>query len=174
MPLHNSARGPLRPGAGRRRADRQTDPLPNDGRRWGRATRAGPSRARGLGSPSTTSSNLSIRSRFSVSTNRELVKRRTEQWRFEDLSPAEVSGGTEDLRALLLGYAGALETICGAPPVLWAGLERPRILRWLRFPAPRALVSTLLVRHVSRCISSRQHRRPAVSRRGNPIALARV
>jgi hypothetical protein len=72
----------------------------------------------------------------------------------EDLSPAEVSGGTEELRALLLGYAGALETIDGAPPVLWAGLERPRILRWLRFPAPRALVSTLLVRHVSRCIST--------------------
>jgi hypothetical protein len=72
----------------------------------------------------------------------------------DDLSPVGVSGGTEELRALLVGYAGVLERIDGAPPVLWAGLERPRILRWLRFPAPRALVSVLLVRHVSRCISA--------------------
>jgi hypothetical protein len=72
----------------------------------------------------------------------------------EDLSPARVSGGTEEFRALLGGYAGVLEAIDGAPPVLWAGLERPRILRWLRFPASRALVSILLVRHVSRCRSA--------------------
>jgi hypothetical protein len=72
----------------------------------------------------------------------------------EDLSPARVSCGTEELRALLGGYAGVLEEIDGAPPVLWAGLERPRILRWLRFPASRALVSILLVRHVSRCRSA--------------------
>jgi hypothetical protein len=72
----------------------------------------------------------------------------------EELSPAEVSGGTEELRALLVGYASVLETIDDAPPALWASLERPRILRWLRFPAPRALVSTLVVRHVSRCISA--------------------
>jgi hypothetical protein len=72
----------------------------------------------------------------------------------EDLSPAEASGGTEELRALLVGYASVLDTIDGAPPMLWAGLERPRILRWLRFPAPRALVNTLLVRHVSRSIST--------------------
>jgi hypothetical protein len=73
----------------------------------------------------------------------------------EDLPPApEVLGGAEELRALLVGNAGVLETIDSAPHVLWAGLEKPRILRWLRFPAPRALVSTLLVRHVSRCISA--------------------
>jgi hypothetical protein len=36
----------------------------------------------------------------------------------EDLSPARVLGGTEELRALLGGYAGVLETIDGAPPVL--------------------------------------------------------
>src|ERR1700742_2736731 len=67
---------------------------------------------------------------------------------------AEVSGGTEGFRALLAGYASVLETIDDAPPVLWASRERPRILRWLRFPAPRALVSILVVRHVSRCISA--------------------
>jgi hypothetical protein len=67
---------------------------------------------------------------------------------------AEVSGGTEGLRALLAGYASVLETIDDAPPVLWASRERPRILRWLRFPAPRALVSILVVRHVSGCISA--------------------
>jgi hypothetical protein len=67
---------------------------------------------------------------------------------------AEVSGGTEGLRALLAGYASVLETIDDAPPVLWASRERPRILRWLRFPAPRTLVSILVVRHVSRCISA--------------------
>jgi hypothetical protein len=82
------------------------------------------------------------------------VMRLTEQLAIEDLSPAEVSSGTEELRTLLVGYASVLETIDDAPPALWASLERPRILRWLRFPAPRALVSTLVVRHVSRCISA--------------------
>jgi hypothetical protein len=72
----------------------------------------------------------------------------------EDLSRAEVSGGTEELRALLVGYANVLQTIDEAPAVLWAGVENPRILRWLRFPAPRPLVCTLLVKHVSRCISA--------------------
>ena len=84
----------------------------------------------------------------------------TNQLAIEDpsLAPAderaEVSGGTEGLRALLAGYASVLETIDDAPPVLWASRERPRILRWLRFPAPRALMSILVVRHVSRCISA--------------------
>jgi hypothetical protein len=79
----------------------------------------------------------------------------------EGLSPApaharaEVSGGTEQqLHALLVGYASALEATDNAPYVLWANIEKPRILRWLRFPAPRPLVSTLLVRHVSRCVSA--------------------
>jgi hypothetical protein len=67
---------------------------------------------------------------------------------------AEVSGDTDQLRALLVGYASIVEKIDNAPPVLWASVERPRILRWLRVPAIRALVSALLVRHVSRCISA--------------------
>jgi hypothetical protein len=72
----------------------------------------------------------------------------------EGSSPARVAGRTDEVRALLVGYAGVLEAIDGPPSVSWAGLERPRILRWLRFPAPRALVSILLVRHVSRCVSA--------------------
>lgn len=78
----------------------------------------------------------------------------------EDPSPAldnerpEVSGGTEQLRALLVGCAGALETINDAPAILWTKLEGPRLLRWLRVPAPRGLVRTLLVRHLSRCVSA--------------------
>ena len=78
----------------------------------------------------------------------------------EDLSAApdherpEVSGGTEQLRALLVGYAGALETINDAPAILWTKLEGPRLLRWLRVPAPRRLVRILLVRHLSRCVSA--------------------
>ncbi|MGB7871598.1 MAG: hypothetical protein WBM01_25615 [Mycobacterium sp.] len=66
----------------------------------------------------------------------------------------EVLGGTDQLRALLVGYAGALETINDAPAILWTKLEGPRLLRWLRVPAPRGLVRTLLVRHFSRCVSA--------------------
>ena len=66
----------------------------------------------------------------------------------------EVLGGTDELRALLVGYAGALETINDAPAILWTKLEGPRLLRWLRVPAPRGLVRTLLVRHLSRCVSA--------------------
>jgi len=78
----------------------------------------------------------------------------------EDASPAappesaEVAGGTEQLRALLTGYAEVLETIDDAAPVLWARPERPPILRWLRFPASRALVRTLVVRHITRCVNA--------------------
>jgi len=67
---------------------------------------------------------------------------------------AGVSGGTDELRALLVGYASALETINDAPAILLAKLEGPRLLRWLRVPAPRGLVRTLLVRHLSRCVSA--------------------
>ncbi len=55
---------------------------------------------------------------------------------------------------MLVGCANVLQTIDDAPVVLWAGVESPRILRWLRLPAPRALVSILLVRHISRCVSA--------------------
>jgi hypothetical protein len=67
---------------------------------------------------------------------------------------AQVSGGTDELRALLAGYAGVLETINDAPAMLWHKLERPRLMRWLRVPASRALVRALVVRHVSRCVSA--------------------
>jgi hypothetical protein len=67
---------------------------------------------------------------------------------------AEVSRGTDELRALLVGYAGALETINDAPTIPWTKLERFRLLRWLRVLAPRGLVRTLLVRHLSRCVSA--------------------
>ena len=67
---------------------------------------------------------------------------------------AEVSGGTDELRALLEGFAGVLETIDAGPAALWTKFERPRLLRWLGVPASRALVRTLVVRHVSRCISA--------------------
>jgi amino acid transporter len=71
-----------------------------------------------------------------------------------DYERADVSGGTQELRALLVGYASILGTVDNARPVLWVNLERPRILRWLRLPAPRSVVSALLVRHVSRCIGA--------------------
>jgi hypothetical protein len=67
---------------------------------------------------------------------------------------AQVSTGTDELRALLVGYAGALETINDGPAILWTKLKGPRLLRWLRVPAPRGLVRTLLVRHLSRCVSA--------------------
>ena len=67
---------------------------------------------------------------------------------------AAFSGRTEDLHALLVGYAGILKTIDDAPPVPWARPERPPILRWLRFPASGALVRTLVVRHITRCVNA--------------------
>lgn len=78
----------------------------------------------------------------------------------EDSSPAldnerpEVSGGTEQLHALLVGYASVLETIDEAPPVLWVGAEKPAAVKWMRLPAPRAVLCTLLVWHISSCISA--------------------
>lgn len=65
-----------------------------------------------------------------------------------------VLSGTNELRALLTGYAGALEDVNNAPAILWPKLARPRLLRWLRFPAPRAVVRILVVRHVSRCVDA--------------------
>jgi hypothetical protein len=67
---------------------------------------------------------------------------------------AQVSGSTDGLRGLLAGYTGVLETIDDAPTMLWHKIERPRLMRWVRVPAPRALVRALVVRHVSRCISA--------------------
>lgn len=66
----------------------------------------------------------------------------------------QVPRGTDELRALLMGYAGVLEKINNAPAILWPKLERPRFLRWLRFPAPRAMVRILVVRHVSRGVDA--------------------
>jgi len=67
---------------------------------------------------------------------------------------AQVSGSTDELRGLLAGYTGVLETIDDAPTMLWHKIERPRLMRWVRVPAPRALVRALVVRHVSRCITT--------------------
>ncbi len=67
---------------------------------------------------------------------------------------AQVLNGTDELRALLVGYTNMLETINDAPAMLWHKLERPRLLRWVRVPAARALVRALVVRHVSRCASA--------------------
>jgi hypothetical protein len=78
----------------------------------------------------------------------------------EDLSPAsirhgtDVAGGTEELHALLCRYSDILAGIEKSPGVLWASPERSRNVGWLRFPAPRALVRTLLARHISRCVSA--------------------
>lgn len=66
----------------------------------------------------------------------------------------QVPRGTNELRALLTGYACVLEDINNAPAILWRKLEKPRLLRWLRFPAPRALVRILVVRHVSRSVDT--------------------
>lgn len=63
------------------------------------------------------------------------------------------SGGVDKLRAMLEGYAGVLEMINDAPAIVWHKVERPRLLRWVRLPAARALVRALLARHVSRCVS---------------------
>jgi hypothetical protein len=67
---------------------------------------------------------------------------------------AQVSTGTDELRALLAGYTGVLVTINDAPAMLWHKLERPRLMRWVRVPAPRALVRLLVVSHVSRCVTA--------------------
>jgi hypothetical protein len=66
----------------------------------------------------------------------------------------DVSGGTDELRALLEGFAHVLETIDAGPAAVWTGLERPRFLRWLGVPASRPLVRSLVVRHVSRCVTA--------------------
>jgi hypothetical protein len=60
------------------------------------------------------------------------------------------SDGADELRALLAGYVRVLDRVDGAQAVMWARAERPRVLRWIRIPAPRVLVRALLVRHVSR------------------------
>jgi hypothetical protein len=67
---------------------------------------------------------------------------------------AQVSSGTDELRALLAGYTGVLVTINDAPAMLWHKPERPRLMRWVRVPAPRALVRLLVVSHVSRCVTA--------------------
>ncbi|OBA72303.1 hypothetical protein A5641_00750 [Mycobacterium sp. 1554424.7] len=63
-----------------------------------------------------------------------------------------ISGSPEGLRGLLEGYAGVLATIDDSPVVVWTKLDEPRLLRWVRVPAPRALARSLVVRHVSRCV----------------------
>jgi hypothetical protein len=67
---------------------------------------------------------------------------------------AQVSGGPDELRALLAGYTGVLATIDDEAALLWHKLERPRVVGWVRVPASRALVRALVVRHVSRCVSA--------------------
>lgn len=67
---------------------------------------------------------------------------------------AEVSGGTEELRALLVGYASALQTIDDAPAIPLPELDGSRLWRWLRRLAPHRLVRALLLHHVSRCVSA--------------------
>lgn len=62
--------------------------------------------------------------------------------------------GISELCALLTGYACVLEDINNAPAILWRELGTPRPLRLLRFPAPRALVRILVVRHVSRSVDA--------------------
>jgi hypothetical protein len=79
---------------------------------------------------------------------------------------APVPGGAAALRALVVGYVDVFETVDRAPLLLWVTPERPRILRWLRFPAHRAVVRILIVRHVSRSVGALQRyaaRRVAVA-----------
>ena len=59
---------------------------------------------------------------------------------------------------MLIGYASVLDTIDEAPPVMWTRSQNQAAPGWMRFPAPRALVRTLLVRHISRCISALKRR----------------
>jgi hypothetical protein len=64
----------------------------------------------------------------------------------------DASGGTAELRVLLSRYDRLLEQIDNGPRVLWT--KPGEALPWLRFPAPRALVRTLLLRHLSRCVAA--------------------
>jgi hypothetical protein len=64
-----------------------------------------------------------------------------------------VPGGTDELRALLGAYAGALVAINGYLAILWARPEH-RLLHWVHVPVPRNLVRVLVIRHVSRCVSA--------------------
>jgi hypothetical protein len=70
-----------------------------------------------------------------------------------------VAGGTEaDLHALLCSYSVILARIDKSPGMLWAPIDRSRHPRWWRFPAPRALVRTLLARRISRCVCALRRR----------------
>ena len=70
----------------------------------------------------------------------------------------KVAGGTEELHALLCSYSDILARIDKSPGMLWAPTDRSRNPRWWRFPAPRALVRTLLARRISRCVCAlRRH-----------------
>jgi hypothetical protein len=60
----------------------------------------------------------------------------------------------DELYALLCSYSDILASIDKSPGMLWAPSDRSRNPRWLRFPAPRALVRTILVRHIGRSVSA--------------------
>ena len=78
----------------------------------------------------------------------------------DDLPPtpirqsADVAIGTVELHALLCSYSDTLTRIEKSPALLWDRPHRSPILCWLRLPAPRALVRSLLTRHISRHVSA--------------------
>jgi hypothetical protein len=84
----------------------------------------------------------------------------SEQGSAEEFVPdlTRVTAGSSDvtpeLRDLLAGYGGLLETINGRPMLLWVPLVGSRLLRWVKVPAPRRLVRIFVVRHIHRCISA--------------------
>ncbi len=67
---------------------------------------------------------------------------------------ADVAIGTVELHALLCSYSDTLTRIEKSPALLWDRPHRSPILCWLRLPAPRALVRSLLTRHISRHVSA--------------------
>jgi hypothetical protein len=67
---------------------------------------------------------------------------------------ADAPGGTPELRALLVGYAGELEAMNSMPTLFWIRPEKRRPLRWLRLPALNRFVQAFFVRYLDQCIGA--------------------
>jgi hypothetical protein len=75
----------------------------------------------------------------------------------------ELTGVTPELRALLMGYTDALDSVHKAPMFFCLNPENPLLSRWLVFPVLRYFVSAIFVRYLYRCADALKS---AVMRRG--------
>ena len=66
----------------------------------------------------------------------------------------ELTGVTPELRALLMGYTDALDSVHNAPAFFLLRRENPELPRWVIFPVLRYFVSAIFVRYLYRCAAA--------------------